>query len=86
VTSLLTKTTDSANLGTLLGVASAFESATRVVSPVLCGVLIQWWSGAPPLFAALVSGACALYVRANWAVLHRAATVAAAAAAGTKAE
>lgn len=83
VTSLLTKTTDSANLGTLLGVASAFESATRVVSPVLCGVLIQWWSGAPPLFAALVSGACALYVRANWAVLHRAATVA---AAGTKAE
>lgn len=78
VTSLLTKATDSANLGTLLGVASAFESATRVVSPVLCGVLIQWWSGAPPLFAAIISGACALYVRANWSVLNR--------AAGTKTE
>jgi len=49
---------------------SAFESATRVVSPLLCGVLIQWWSGAPPLLAAAVSGVCVLYVRANWSLLN----------------
>jgi DHA1 family tetracycline resistance protein-like MFS transporter len=74
VTSLLTKTSDSGNLGTLLGVASAFESSTRVISPVLCGVLIQWWSGAPPLLAAAVSGVCVLYVRANWSLLNSLAT------------
>lgn len=58
----------SGNVGALLGVASAFESITRILSPAICGVLIQSWAGvgAPPFVGALVAGVAAAYVGSKW--------------------
>jgi DHA1 family tetracycline resistance protein-like MFS transporter len=50
------------NVGALLGVASAFESITRILSPVICGALMQVSSGAPPFVGALVAAGAAAYV------------------------
>lgn len=59
---------NSGNVGALLGVASAFESITRILSPAICGVLIQSWAGvgAPPFVGALVAGVAAAYVGSKW--------------------
>jgi MFS family permease len=59
INSALSKSVYPEEIGGTLGIAASLESLTRVISPVLGGVLLQW---ARPWGPALFTGAVMIYV------------------------
>jgi DHA1 family tetracycline resistance protein-like MFS transporter len=63
INSSISKSVHPDEVGGMLGIGASLESVTRVISPILGGILLQQFgAGAPGIFCAIVTGLLAIYL------------------------
>ena len=63
INSSISKAVRPDEVGGMLGIGASLESVTRVISPILGGILLQQFgAGAPGIFCAVVTGVLAIYL------------------------
>jgi DHA1 family tetracycline resistance protein-like MFS transporter len=63
INSSISKSVHPDEVGGMLGIGASLESMTRVISPILGGILLQQFgAGAPGIFCAIVTGLLAIYL------------------------
>ncbi len=63
INSSISKAVHPDEVGGMLGIGASLESVTRVISPILGGLLLQQFgAGAPGIFCAIVTGLLAIYL------------------------
>ena len=63
INSSISKAVHPDEVGGMLGIGASLESATRVISPILGGILLQQFgAGAPGIFCAVVTAVLAIYL------------------------
>jgi DHA1 family tetracycline resistance protein-like MFS transporter len=63
INSSISKAVHPDEVGGMLGIGASLESMTRVISPILGGILLQQFgAGAPGIFCAIVTGFLAIYL------------------------